>query len=255
MNQQPNTRAARLVGQFEGYVDGEPSVIWHDPTRMPEVGEKLYAAPAPLCHGGAPSAPAGASVDTLEFGDLLTEYATGDAFAARAALIAHIDQHVASQVRAARDAALEEAARLSEEMFESGEGGAGTKAAAAAIRALKATTISHSGEGAAQARDAARWRFMMAIADNEEGPEFQEMERQGDSKFDDARPKSVQLEEMVDASRLALQSQGAVGAAPLTRCAAGRDGECGHAQCPQLRDNEPRASGRHCPLDNERDDQ
>lgn len=40
-------------------------------------------------------------------------------------------------------------------------------------------------------------------------------------------------------------------AEPLTRCAAGRDGECGHAQCPQLRDGEPRASGRHCPLDSE----
>jgi hypothetical protein len=39
------------------------------------------------------------------------------------------------------------------------------------------------------------------------------------------------------------------GAAPLTRCAAGRDGECGHAQCPQLRDGEPRATGRHCPHD------
>lgn len=37
----------------------------------------------------------------------------------------------------------------------------------------------------------------------------------------------------------------------LTRCAAGRDGECGHAQCPQLRDGEPAKSGRHCPLDNE----
>lgn len=41
-------------------------------------------------------------------------------------------------------------------------------------------------------------------------------------------------------------------ARPLTNCAAGRDGECGHALCPQLRDNEPRATGRHCPLDNER---
>ncbi|WP_314439460.1 hypothetical protein [Massilia timonae] len=41
----------------------------------------------------------------------------------------------------------------------------------------------------------------------------------------------------------------------LNRCAAGRDGECGHAQCPQLRDNEPRTSGRHCPLDNERTEQ
>jgi hypothetical protein len=40
-------------------------------------------------------------------------------------------------------------------------------------------------------------------------------------------------------------------AAPvLARCAAGRDGECSHVQCPQLRDNEPRATGRHCPLDN-----
>lgn len=39
------------------------------------------------------------------------------------------------------------------------------------------------------------------------------------------------------------------GAASLTRCAAGRDGECGHAQCPQLRDGEPAKSGRHCPFD------
>jgi hypothetical protein len=41
---------------------------------------------------------------------------------------------------------------------------------------------------------------------------------------------------------------------PLTRCAANRDGECRHAQCPQLRDNEPAATGRHCPLDNENDE-
>lgn len=39
-------------------------------------------------------------------------------------------------------------------------------------------------------------------------------------------------------------------ALPITHCAAGRDGECGHALCPQLRDKEPRATGRHCPLDN-----
>lgn len=35
----------------------------------------------------------------------------------------------------------------------------------------------------------------------------------------------------------------------LKRCAAGRDGDCTHIQCPQLRDGEPRATGRHCPLD------
>jgi len=35
----------------------------------------------------------------------------------------------------------------------------------------------------------------------------------------------------------------------LKRCAADRDGDCVHAECPQLRDGEPKKSGRHCPLD------
>jgi hypothetical protein len=50
------------------------------------------------------------------------------------------------------------------------------------------------------------------------------------------------------------QSSGGAGAKTLTKCAAGRDGECGHAQCPQLCDNEPAATGRHCPLDNNNED-
>jgi len=37
-------------------------------------------------------------------------------------------------------------------------------------------------------------------------------------------------------------------------CQAGADGECNWSHCPQLRDNEPRATGRHCPLD-KRDDE
>lgn len=41
---------------------------------------------------------------------------------------------------------------------------------------------------------------------------------------------------------------------PLTHCAAGRDGECAHAQCPQHRDREPGKSGRHCPLDTQQDE-
>jgi hypothetical protein len=41
---------------------------------------------------------------------------------------------------------------------------------------------------------------------------------------------------------------------PITMCAAGRDGECAHVRCPQLRDNEPGATGRHCPLDNNTED-
>jgi len=37
---------------------------------------------------------------------------------------------------------------------------------------------------------------------------------------------------------------------PLLRCAAATDGECSHPQCPQIRDNEPHKTGRHCPIDN-----
>jgi len=35
---------------------------------------------------------------------------------------------------------------------------------------------------------------------------------------------------------------------PLNGCAAGRDGDCTHSQCPQLRDREPATTGRSCPL-------
>lgn len=38
-----------------------------------------------------------------------------------------------------------------------------------------------------------------------------------------------------------------------TRCHAGSDGECNWKSCPQLRDDEPGRSGRHCPLDNRED--
>jgi hypothetical protein len=34
-----------------------------------------------------------------------------------------------------------------------------------------------------------------------------------------------------------------------TACHAGSDGDCSWSGCPQLRDGEPRATGRHCPLD------
>lgn len=36
-------------------------------------------------------------------------------------------------------------------------------------------------------------------------------------------------------------------------CHAGRDGECTWSGCPQIRDNEPEASGRHCPMDHHDD--
>ena len=34
-------------------------------------------------------------------------------------------------------------------------------------------------------------------------------------------------------------------------CHAQKDGDCEWINCPQLRDNEPMATGRHCPLDKE----
>lgn len=38
-------------------------------------------------------------------------------------------------------------------------------------------------------------------------------------------------------------------AAVISTCQAGKDGDCQHVLCPQLRDGEPHATGRHCPLD------
>lgn len=37
-------------------------------------------------------------------------------------------------------------------------------------------------------------------------------------------------------------------------CHADRDGDCHWAWCPQLRDDEPESTGRHCPLDTRDDD-
>lgn len=45
-----------------------------------------------------------------------------------------------------------------------------------------------------------------------------------------------------------------VGRLDPERCHADRDGDCCHANCPQLRDNEPHTTGRHCPLDVHDDD-
>jgi len=35
----------------------------------------------------------------------------------------------------------------------------------------------------------------------------------------------------------------------VNKCHGASDGECFWGECPQLRDNEPAATGRHCPLD------
>lgn len=35
----------------------------------------------------------------------------------------------------------------------------------------------------------------------------------------------------------------------MTRCQCDDDGYCDYVNCPQLKDNEPKTTGRHCPLD------
>lgn len=39
------------------------------------------------------------------------------------------------------------------------------------------------------------------------------------------------------------------GVSPPMYCQSDRDGDCRNQACPQLRDNEPAKTGRHCPLD------
>lgn len=56
------------------------------------------------------------------------------------------------------------------------------------------------------------------------------------------------------ASLLAVAAASQPKCPALARCAANRDGECGHAECPQLRDGEPAKSGRHCPLDHDQEE-
>lgn len=41
---------------------------------------------------------------------------------------------------------------------------------------------------------------------------------------------------------------------PKLQCHAQKDGDCFWKDCPQLRDDEPKKSGRHCPLDTYNDD-
>jgi len=50
-----------------------------------------------------------------------------------------------------------------------------------------------------------------------------------------------------------VMQESKVSTKPLTHCQSGKDGECFDKQCPQIRDNEPDKSGRHCPIDFDRE--
>lgn len=49
--------------------------------------------------------------------------------------------------------------------------------------------------------DAARFRFVMAAADNEDGPERQMMNQLGQNMMEDDQTGSVQMRELIDAAR------------------------------------------------------
>ena len=72
-------------------------------------------------------------------------------------------------------------------------------------------------------------------------------------EFKDAAPN---LRATFEAQEAALLAAGATMPQPVKYqgCRAGRDGDCFWIECPQLRDNEPRATGRHCPRDTQGDD-
>lgn len=151
--------AALLPGSY--YMDppdgGGPSIL-EQVSRMAEDARKWRNHEASC----APSAPVGASVATQEFYGLLLAVARcakdGKAtLPATEKLIAHIDQHVASQVRAARDAAIPAGWKLVPLQMTDAMRDVGneiildrcklTRAYKAMLAAAPA--ISHSGEGAA----------------------------------------------------------------------------------------------------------
>jgi hypothetical protein len=69
---------------------------------------------------------------------------------------------------------------------------------------------------------------------------------------DRAQRKRAALQEISD---IGQEIERDVNPAMLTRCAAGRDGDCSHPQCPQARDGEPHKTQRNCPLDTLEDEE
>jgi len=60
--------------------------------------------------------------------------------------------------------------------------------------------------------------------------------------------RAKQAEEIVTASR--LKERDLRHSLSVRSCHAQQDGDCSWDRCPQRRDGEPTATGRHCPLDN-----
>lgn len=75
--------------------------------------------------------------------------------------------------------------------------------------------------------------------------------------IDAIQKRALELKTFVDKVELMARDLGKIVDPPKPAqetCYAALDGECNWKPCPQLRDNEPATSGRHCPLDVDRDD-
>ncbi|MBF0250595.1 MAG: hypothetical protein HQL35_08220 [Alphaproteobacteria bacterium] len=78
------------------------------------------------------------------------------------------------------------------------------------------------------------WSDMAAWFDKTHGLPFEGVLIQWDELRDSSSENGDEFQRRVDAGEC---------------CRAGRDGDCIHPECPQNRDGEPHATGRHCPLD------
>lgn len=65
----------------------------------------------------------------------------------------------------------------------------------------------------------------------------------------DANHVVMEFDRLDDATAFETEWVSSGRAPARIRCHAGRDGDCFWEHCPQLRDNEPRVNGRHCPRD------
>lgn len=75
-------------------------------------------------------------------------------------------------------------------------------AAAKAIKVYAQPTLAATQAG--DAKDAARWRFMMAVADNDHGPEAMMLEELGNKITADDKSESTGMERLVDAAIAAM---------------------------------------------------
>lgn len=217
--------APRAVGEFQGYVDGvdgiKPSVRWLDRKNMPQVGDKLFVLPCGAAAGGRPArtwsilltsgnrglaAPVGHAFGTE--GEKYERVQVMEIVEAGSPPAPGVDLGGLVRLNAADvlPGSVGASTVLTDERIEAiwcreaGEAEAGKRRIAFA-RAIEREVAAQAGQVAVSddvARDAARWRFMMRVADDADGLEAQAMESLGNEQMETDRPESEQMCELVD---------------------------------------------------------